>query len=296
MLIDTHVHLQHNQYAQDLDEVLARAGAQGVTDIIIPGTNLEDSRAAVALAERYASAAPETWCAAPEVGCAAPEVGCAAPEVGCAVYAAVGIHPTDADTLTPAAYDALRDLANNPRVVAIGEIGLDYYWPRNLNRTWPCADPTQQRAAFEAQLGLAAELGLPVIVHDRDAHEDTLHILQTWVTKSNGQGTLHAYAGGPDMLEQALDLGFCIGMDGPVTFKKATRLHEVARQAPLHRLLLETDGPYLTPVPYRGQRNEPAYLPHIAQRIADIKSIPVNTLAEATTANARRLFRLHRAG
>jgi len=275
MLIDTHVHLQHNRYAQDLDEVLARAARQGVTTIIIPGTNLEDSRAAVALAERYASSTPETQCTA---------------------YAAVGIHPTDADTLAPAVYDALRDLANKPRVVAIGEIGLDYYWPRNPNRTWPCADPAQQRAAFEVQLGLATELGLPVIVHDRDAHEDTLRTLQTWVTQSGGQGTLHAYAGGPDLLEQALVLGFYIGMDGPVTFKKATRLHEVARQVPLDRLLLETDGPYLTPAPYRGQRNEPAYLPHIAQRIADIKAIQVGTLADATTDNARRLFRLNRTG
>ena len=123
-----------------------------------------------------------------------------------------------------------------------------------------------------------------------------MRTLQTWVTQSGGQGTLHAYAGGPDLLEQALVLGFYIGMDGPVTFKKATRLHEVARQVPLDRLLLETDGPYLTPAPYRGQRNEPAYLPHIAQRIADIKAIQVGTLADATTDNARRLFRLNRTG
>jgi TatD DNase family protein len=272
MFVDTHVHLQHNRYVQDLDEVLTRAAMQGVTVVIIPGTNLEDSRAAVALAERYAGPASETRCT---------------------VYAAVGIHPTDVDTLTPAVCDALRDLASNPRVVAIGEIGLDYYWPRNPDRTWPCAEPAQQRAAFEAQLGLAAELGLPVLVHDRDAHEDTLHTLRAWVTKSGGQGTLHAYAGGPDLLEQALTLGFYIGMDGPVTFKKATRLHEVARSVPLDRLLLETDGPYLAPVPYRGQRNEPAYLPHVAQRIADIKVIPVNTLADATTDNARRLLRLN---
>jgi len=268
MWIDTHAHLQHARFADDLDATLSRAALNGVNLAILPGSTLEDSRAAVALAERYA-------------------------DTPCALYAAIGIHPTDADTLTPATLTELRELASHPRVVAIGEIGLDYYWPRIADRGWPCAAPSQQRAAFEAQLALAAELSLPVILHDRDAHADMLAMLRDWThNHPERSGTLHAYAAGPALLPEALALNFYIGMDGPVTFEKATGLHEVARQVPMERLLLETDAPYLTPHPYRGQRNEPAYLIHIAARIAALKDIAVATIAAATTANARRLFRL----
>lgn len=268
MLIDTHAHLQHACFADDLDAALARAAEHGVTAVIVPGSTLEDSRAAVALAERYA-------------------------DVPCALYAAVGIHPTDADGLTPATLAELRELAAHPRVVAIGEIGLDYYWPNISNRGWPCAEPSQQRAALEAQLALAAELSLPVILHDRDAHTDILDILRAWMRDHpERNGTLHAYAAGPAVLPEALALNLYIGMDGPVTFEKATGLHEVARQVPLDRLLLETDAPYLTPHPYRGQRNEPAYLAYVAACIAALKGIAVETLAAATTANAQRFFRL----
>ena len=266
-MIDTHVHLQHGSYADDLDAVLMRAAEAGVVAAIVPGTNLEDSRAAVALAERYAGAP-------------------------CALYAAVGVHPTDADRLTPAVLDELRALARHPRVVAIGEIGLDYYWPRIPDRGWPCAEPERQREALAAQLALAAEVGLPVIIHDRDAHEDTLCIVQTWAEGGPERtGALHAYAGGPRWLAQSLSLGFSIGMDGPVTFERATGLQEVARQVPPDRLLLETDGPYLTPMPHRGRRNEPAYLQYIAQRIAELKHVPLNEVTETTASNARRLFR-----
>lgn len=268
MWIDTHAHLQHARFANDLDATLARAAANGVTTAIVPGSTLEDSRAAVALAERCADAP-------------------------CALYAAVGVHPTDADSLTPATLAALRALAAHPRVVAIGEIGLDYYWPRIPNRGWPCAEPAQQRAALEAQLALAADLSLPVILHDRDAHADILDILRAWIRDHpERSGTLHAYAAGPSLLSEALALNLYIGMDGPVTFEKATGLHEVARRVPLDHMLLETDAPYLTPHPYRGQRNEPAYLTYVAARIAALKGSAVETLAAATTANARRLFRL----
>jgi TatD DNase family protein len=268
MFIDTHAHLQHARFADDLDAILTRAAECGVTAAIVPGSTLEDSRAAVALAERYAGAP-------------------------CALYAAVGVHPTDADSLTPATLAELRELAAHPRVVAIGEIGLDYYWPNIPNRGWPCAEPAQQRAALEAQLALAAELSLPVILHDREAHADILDILRAWThDHPERSGTLHAYAAGPALLPEALALNLYVGMDGPVTFKKATGLHEVARQVPLDRLLLETDAPYLTPHPHRGQRNEPAYVTYVAERIAALKDIPVETLAAATTANAQRLFRL----
>ncbi len=268
-MIDTHVHLQHKRYAQDLEAVLERAARAGVTAAIIPGTTVEDSRAAIELAERHAG-------------------------TPCAFYAAVGIHPTGADELTPSALAQLRELAQHPRVVAIGEIGLDYYWPRQPDRRWPCADPATQRMAFKRQLDLAAECGLPVIVHDRDAHADTLRLLEAWGRGDAGRGgTLHAYAAGPDLLEAALDLGFYVGMDGPVTFKSASDLHQVARQVPLDRLLLETDGPYLTPHARRGQRNEPAYLQYVAQRIAELRGTSPKALSAATDANARRLFRLN---
>jgi len=265
-MIDTHVHLQFPHYAADVPEVLARAAAAGVTAAIIPGTTLADCRAAVALAERYADGP-------------------------CALYAAVGIHPTGADEVTPETVCALRDLAQHPRVVAIGETGLDSYWPRIANRGWSCAAPEQQRIALEAQLALAAELCLPVILHDRDAHTAMLSVLREWcATTSHHSGTLHAYAGGTEFLEETLALGFYIGMDGPVTFGKATTLRAVARNVPLTRLLLETDGPYLTPEPYRGQRNEPAYLSHIAQRIAELRGMARADLDSATVANTCALF------
>ncbi|MGC9393238.1 MAG: TatD family hydrolase [Anaerolineae bacterium] len=271
MLIDTHAHLQHARFADDLDATLAHAAECGVTAAIVPGSTLEDSRAAVALAERHA--AP------------------------CALYAAVGVHPTEADSLTPATLAELRELAAHPSVVAIGEIGLDYYWPNIPDRGWPCAEPARQRAALEAQLTLAAELSLPVILHDRDAHADILDMLREWVRDHpERSGTLHAYAAGQALLPEALALNLYIGMDGPVTFKKATGLHEVARQVPLDRLLLETDAPYLTPHPYRGRRNEPAYVTYVAERIAALKDLAVETIAMATTANAQRLFRLYPAG
>lgn len=266
MSIDTHVHLQHKKYQPDFDKVLQRAAKSGVTKAIIPGTTLDDSRLAVKLAADYSSGP-------------------------CQLYAAVGIHPTGTDEFTPAALRELRTLAQHPRVVAIGEIGLDYYWPKQTNRNWTCASPARQRKAFEMHLELASELNLPVIVHDREAHADTLRILRQWIKNGATQnGTLHAYAGGIEMLEETLALGFYIGMDGPVTFKKAAELHAVAKQVPLERLLLETDGPYLTPEPYRGKRNQPAYLIYVAQRIAELRRKSAKEIDIVTTENAERLF------
>ena len=268
MLIDTHVHLQSERYADDLGAVLERAAAAGVRACIVPGTDLESSRAAVDLAARYA-------------------------EAPCAVYAAVGVHPTNADELTDAALEKLAKLAQHSRVVAIGEIGLDYYWPNQPNRDWPCADPLQQKRALRMQLALAADLGLPVSIHDRDAHRDTLALLGAWVADDPARtGTLHAYAGGPTLLNEALALGFFIGMDGPVTFSNARKLHAVAQNVPLERLLLETDGPYLTPVPHRGKRNEPAYLTHVMAEVAALRETTPDTIAQATTDNVSALFGL----
>lgn len=267
-IIDTHVHLQYDRYAGDRDAVLKRASAAGISSVIVPGTTLEDSRQAIALAETYAKA-------------------------DCAVYATVGIHPTNAHTLTPNTLTALRELAQHPRVVAIGETGLDYYWPQVQDRSWPCAEPAEQRDVLTAHLDLAADLGLPVIIHDRDAHEDTLKLLGAWVDGGpHRRGTLHAYAAGPDHLQEVMALGFFIGIDGPVTFKKAAALHEVARRVDLDHLLLETDGPYLTPAPHRGKRNEPAYLPYVVAHIAALRSTSPETICRKTSRNAIALFKL----
>ncbi|MCJ7551003.1 MAG: TatD family hydrolase, partial [Anaerolineae bacterium] len=191
----------------------------------------------------------------------------------------------------------LAGLAAKQRVVGIGEIGLDYYWPKRQNRGWTCAPPEVQRDALRRQLNLASGLDVPVVIHDRDAHKDTLEILSAWRrdnAHARARGVLHSYAGGPELLQDVLALGFYIGMDGPVTFRKANDLHEVARIVPLDRLILETDGPYLTPEPHRGQRNEPAYIPLIAKRIAQLKGLTVERIVEATTANAEALFGLPR--
>ncbi len=267
-MIDTHVHLQDERYRDDIDNVLNRARQAGLTALIVPGTDLATSEAAIKLASQYS-------------------------DTELKIYSAIGFHPTEAHQLNQTTLDTLRKMAHNPSVVAIGEIGLDYYWPRNPHRDWECATPETQRRAFREQLELAANLNLPVIVHDRDAHEDTLAILGSWVSESsNRYGTLHAYAAGAVRLQEALEIGFFIGIDGPITFKNAQDIHEVAQTVPLDRLLLETDGPYLTPAPHRGKRNEPAYLTYIRKRIAELKHEHVSTIDAETTRNARSLFRL----
>ncbi len=267
-MIDTHVHLQNPRYNNDLEGILNRARQACVTALIIPGTDLGTSEAAIELADRYATAELQ-------------------------IYAAVGFHPTEAHHLHQDNTRILAEMAHHPSVVAIGEIGLDYYWPRNPNRDWECATPETQRRALEIQMDLAADLNLPIIVHDREAHKDTLAMLRSWHSRGpNRHGTLHAYAAGIDRLHKAMDIGFMIGIDGPVTFENARDIHEVARTVPLDRLLLETDGPYLTPVPHRGKRNEPAYLRYIAQQIAELRQEDVSTIDAESTRNAQWLFGL----
>ncbi|MBN1953661.1 MAG: TatD family hydrolase [Anaerolineae bacterium] len=250
-LVDSHAHLDASLFDDDREQVIQRALDAGVGAILNVGTNLATSRAAVALAERYSF-----------------------------IYAAVGVHPHEAKRVTPAALDELRRLARHPRVVAIGEIGLDYYRDRSPR-------PVQRRACAE-QLALAAELGMPVVIHCRDAHDDLIAILQGW----RGTGVLHAYSGGPERLESLLGFGFLLGISGVVTFPKARPLREVVALEPLDRLLIETDCPYLTPVPYRGRRNEPAYVRYVAEAMAHTRGLPLEKVAEATTANAERLFHI----
>ena len=248
-MIDSHAHLDFPQFDDDREAVVERAREAGLAAILNVGADLASSRAAVALAEQYDF-----------------------------IYAAVGVHPHDAKTVTPAVLDELRVLARHPQVVAIGEIGLDYY--RDLSPR------PVQRQVFADQLALATELALPVVIHDREAHDDVLAVLRGW----QGTGVIHSYSAGLERLDEVLGLGFSIGISGPVTFRRAHRLRSVAAAVPLERLLVETDCPYLTPVPYRGRRNEPAYVQYVAEAVAQARGIAEEALARATTDNARRLF------
>jgi TatD DNase family protein len=256
VLVDSHAHVDFPQFDQDRQKVIERAQQAGLVALINVGTNLRSSQASVDLAAAYGRASPHF------------------------VYATVGIHPHDAQRATPESIGRLRDLARHDKVVAIGEIGLDYYRDYSPRPA--------QRKAFEEQLALAAEMELPVVIHSREAHDDTLAILDGW----EGSGVLHTYAAGLEHLELVVDMGFFIGISGPVTYGSARELREVVRAAPLDRLLVETDCPYLTPEPHRGRRNEPAYVRFVAQAIAEARDEPADRIADETTRNACRLFGL----
>lgn len=258
-LIDTHCHLDFPDYQADLAQVLDRAREAGVARIVTVGIDLPTSRAAVELAARHPT-----------------------------LFATVGVHPHHVKELAATDYARLRELARHPRVVAYGEIGLDYvkdYSP-----------PAMQREHFSRQVRLAAaDLALPLVIHDREAHADTMAILREAMPLSAG-GVMHCFSGDAAFAEEVLALGFYISIPGVVTFPKAEAMQEAVRQVPLERLLLETDGPFLAPVPRRGKRNEPQLLLHIAQKVAELKGIPLDEVARATTANAERLFRLKEKG
>jgi len=250
MLIDTHAHLDLAEFDRDRPAVLERAWANGVDYIINIGFDLASSRRSIALAAQQPR-----------------------------IFAAVGVHPHDAAKADNSTWAALPDLATAPKVMAVGEIGLDYY--RDLSPR-----PVQQ-AAFRRQIRMARELNLPIIVHNRDAHADTLRILKD---EKAGEGVLHCFSGSWEIARECLELGFYISIAGPVTFTNAPKLQEVAQKVPLDRLLVETDCPYLAPVPHRGKRNESAYVRLVAEKIADLRGLPLAELAAATSANARRLF------
>lgn len=260
-LIDTHAHLDFRQFDPDRQAVVERARAAGVAAIVNVGADLDSSRRAVQLAGEYGM-----------------------------VYAAVGMHPHDAKQLDGAVLAELRELARQPKVVAVGEIGLDFYRDRSPR--------DMQRRAFRAQLAWAAKLGKPVVIHDRDAHDEIMEILTDWTAGlatsplASRVGVLHTFSGDLSMAERAMALGFYISISGPVTYKNARQLPEIVSALPLDRLLVETDCPFLTPHPHRGKRNEPAYVRLVAERIAALRGIPFDDLAEATTANAKRLFDL----
>ncbi len=253
MLFDTHCHLDTQVFDADRDAVFARAHAAGVTRFLNPAYDLESSRRAVALAQARAD-----------------------------VAAAVGVHPNESAAFDGSDLETLRGLSAEHGVAAIGEIGLDYHW-----RTVP---PELQKIAFLRQLELARERRLPVIIHSREAMDDTLDILQREF--SGGALVLHSFAGDVAQLMRALDLGFYIGISGPVTYPNAVQTREVVRKVPLDRLILETDAPYLSPQRYRGKRNEPAYVRLVAEKVADVRDMMMADVAARTTANAARLFGL----
>ena len=252
-LFDTHAHFDAEQFDADRDEVLSSLPGAGVGLVVNPGCDLPSSQAAVALAERYPH-----------------------------VYAAVGIHPEDCGDMTDADLDMLRTLAQHEKVVAIGEIGLDYYWEENPSRE-------VQQAVFRRQLELAQELGLPVIIHDREAHGDSLSIVLEY---PEVRGVFHCYSGSPEMAQELLKRGWYLGFDGPITYKNARRAPEVAAITPLDRIVIETDSPYLTPVPFRGKRNDSRYLPYVVEKLAEWKGVTVEEMTARTWENGLRLFGL----
>ena len=250
-LIDTHAHLDSSDYDHDRAAVIARAHAARI-GVITVGVDVPSSEAAVRLAARHRS-----------------------------IWAGVGIHPHEAKSFSTAVAERLRDLAAAEKVVAIGEIGLDYY--RDLS---PRAT---QRKVFSEQIELANELELPVIVHNRESSTDMLGILRKHRPR---RGVIHSFLGDLALAQKFMELGLYLGIGGPLTFPKNEVLREAVKGIPLDRILVETDCPYLTPVPHRGKRNEPVYVEYVVEALARIKGIPREQVAAATTANAYRLFGL----
>lgn len=261
-MIDSHAHIDFPDFNKDREEVLARARQEGVDNIITVGTNLLSSRSSLQIAQQHPG-----------------------------VFSTIGFHPHNALELRADDLSQMAELAKDARVVAVGEIGLDFF--RKLS-------PRQRQIeAFQQQLALAAELGLPVIIHSRNAHEEVFDILSRWadsVSPSAGNsrllGVIHCFGGDIKLAERYIEMGFLISLPGTVTYPSARDRVAVARQLPLDKLLVETDAPFLAPQLHRGKRNEPSYIPLIVDKIARIKDIPAETVAKATTDNAVRLFRL----
>jgi len=254
MLIDSHAHLEMPEFREDLDEVVQRAEEAGVEYIFTVGTERKDWKRVLEIAHRYSS-----------------------------VYAILGVHPHNAQEIDDEAYGVLKRLCQDERVKAYGEIGLDFY--RNLS-------PREtQLKRFREQIGLARELRLPIVIHDRDAHQETLEILKYEKAGELG-GIIHCFSGDYRMAKECIDMGFAISVPGSITFKNAEPFQDIVRRLPLESLLVETDAPYLTPVPFRGKRNEPSYVRYTAQKVAEVKRLPLEKVAEVTTANALRVYGL----
>jgi TatD DNase family protein len=263
-LVDTHCHLDFDRFDEDRPAVIQRANQAGVVRIVVPALDLATSKSIVALAQ----ATPQ-------------------------IYAAVGIHPNDLEHIADinVTLDTIRQLAEAPKVVAIGEIGLDYYWMK-------APKPTQHEW-LERQLEIASRVALPVILHNRETTDDLYTLLVRWVELglpakiSDRPGVIHSFSGSWQDAQRFLELGFYLGFSGPLTYKKSGELREVAASAPADQILVETDAPFLTPEPYRSKRNEPSFVRHTAEKLAEIRGVDLETIARITTQNAVRLFDLN---
>ena len=254
MLIDSHCHIDDARFDVDRDAIIARARAAGVEHFVTIGCDLETSRAAVSLAQQHPF-----------------------------IAATVGVHPHEVKRIETTWYDELRSLARSKGVVAYGEIGLDYHYDHSPREV--------QRQRFREQVQLARELGLPIVIHTREAQEDTIAILQEEKACELG-GVFHCFSGDAWLAKDALDLGFYLSFSGVITFQNATMLRDIVKTVPLDHILVETDSPYLTPAPHRGKRNEPAYVRQVAEKIAELHGISVQEVEDITTKNTRSLFRI----
>ncbi|UOF91797.1 TatD family hydrolase [Fodinisporobacter ferrooxydans] len=251
-LFDTHCHLNDPKFQDDLAAVLEHAASQGVSFVVVPGYDYDSCLRAMELAQTHSM-----------------------------LYAAVGFHPHDAKDVTERYFSELEQWVKDPKVVAIGEIGLDYYYDNSPREV--------QQQVFRRQIQFAKACRLPIIIHDRDAHGDIVTVLKEEKAEDIG-GIMHCFSGSLEMAKECIHMNFYISFGGPVTFKNAKRPREVAAHIPIERLLIETDAPWLTPEPYRGKRNEPAHVRFVAEKISEIRGMTLEQIAEITTANAGRLF------
>ena len=251
MVFDSHAHLDNIKFSEDREEVIARAREAGIVGIINAGACMQSSASSIKLAEEHDF-----------------------------IYAAVGVHPHDAKDLKAGDYEQLAEWTKHPKVVAVGEIGLDYYYdlsPREI-----------QKQVFISQLDIARQTGMPIIIHDRDAHGDILEIIKK---EAKGlTGVFHCFSGSMEMMREVIKLGFYVAFGGSVTFKNSAKLPAIAAAVPIERLLFETDCPYLTPQPHRGKRNEPAYVNIVTEHVAGLREMTMAELSAVTTANVKRLF------
>lgn len=255
MLFDTHAHLNAEQFDTDLEEVIARAKAEEVERIVVVGFDKPTITRAMELIEEYDF-----------------------------IYAAIGWHPVDAIDMTEEDLSWIKELSFHEKVVAIGEMGLDYHWDKSPKDV--------QKEVFRKQIALAKEVNLPIIIHNRDATEDVVTILKEEGAEEVG-GIMHCFTGSAEVARQCMDMNFYISFGGPVTFKNAKKPKEVAKEIPNDRLLIETDCPFLTPHPFRGKRNEPSYVKYVAEQLAELKGLTYEEIASITTENAKRLFRMN---
>jgi TatD DNase family protein len=254
MLIDSHAHLEMPDFEKDLEQVIQRAKESGVGYIFTVGTEKKDWKRALEIANSHPS-----------------------------IYAILGVHPHNAREIDDQTYPTLRELCQSEKVRAYGEIGLDFY--RNLS-------PRDiQLRRFREQIGVARELILPIVVHDREAHRETLEILRSEKAEECG-GIIHCFSGDDEMAKKCINMGFLISVPGNITYKNAEGYREIIKKIPLESLLIETDAPFLTPVPFRGKRNEPGYVRYTAQKVAEVKMVSLEKVAEVTTENALRVYRL----